>query len=81
MANFRFPKNRSNQYVKELKTGTVASGKDAGKELPANSKSYRAGYMQAQQDAAGLYRYKEARTAGLDHNAALEAAKTPRKKG
>ena len=72
------PRKRAEGYAEERKLGIHMRGKNKDKPLDEYQKGVRAGYMLAQSDNAGMYRYKMARDAGLSKK---EAQKFSREKG
>ena len=72
------PSVRAKGYAEERKMGIHQRGKNKDKPLDDYNKGLRSGYMLAQSDNAGMYRYKKARDAGLNK---VEAAEYSRKKG
>ena len=80
------PKKRAQGYAEERKKGIHERGPNKDQPLDDYNKGLRSGYMLAQSDNAGLYRYKMARDAGLDKEAAQafsreKGTKLPEKKG
>ena len=60
------PKKRAQGYAEERKKGIHERGPNKDQPLDDYNKGLRSGYMLAQSDNAGLYRYKQAREAGVD---------------
>ena len=72
------PKKRGAGYAEERKKGIHDRGPKKDQPLDDYNKGLRSGYMLAQSDNAGLYRYKKAMDAGLTRE---EAQKFSREKG
>ena len=72
------PSRRAEGYAEERKKGVHMRGPNKDQPLDDYNKGLRSGYMLAQSDSAGLYRYKQARDAGLSKQ---EATKFLREKG
>ena len=72
------PKKRAAGYAEERKKGIHDRGPKKDQPLDDYNKGLRSGYMLAQSDNAGMYRYKQARDAGLTRE---EAQKFSREKG
>ena len=72
------PSTRAAGYAEERKSGIHMRGKKKDQPLDDYNKGLRSGYMLAQSDNAGMYRYKQARDAGLTRE---EAQKFSREKG
>ena len=72
------PSRRAEGYAEERKKGVHMRGPNKDEPLDDYNKGLRSGYMLAQSDSAGLYRYKQARDAGLSKQ---EATKFSREKG
>ena len=58
------PQQRATGYAAERKSGVRMFGKRAGEELNDYDKGIRSGYLLAQSDSAGLYKYKQALNEG-----------------
>lgn len=72
------PSKRGAGYAEERKLGVHQRGKNKGKPLDDYNKGVRSGYMLAQSDNAGMYRYMEAKKAGYSRE---ECAEYSRQKG
>ena len=72
------PKKRAQGYAEERKKGIHERGPNKDQPLDDYNKGLRSGYMLAQSDNAGLYRYKQAREAGFTKE---EAQAFSREKG
>ena len=72
------PKKRGAGYAEERKKGIHERGPKKDQPLDDYNKGLRSGYMLAQSDNAGLYRYKKAMDAGYTKE---EAQKFSREKG
>ena len=72
------PSKRAEGYAEERKKGVHMRGPKKDEPLDDYNKGLRSGYMLAQSDSAGMYRYKQARDAGFDKKA---AQKYSREKG
>ena len=72
------PSRRAKGYAESRKKGIHLRGDKKDQPLDDYNKGLRSGYMLAQSDAAGMYRYKMARDAGLEKK---EAQQFSREKG
>ena len=72
------PNKRAKGYAEERKTKVHQHGPKEGKELTDYEAGLRSGYLQAQSDHAGLYKYKKALSEGKSKS---EAKAISRKKG
>ena len=72
------PRKRAEGYAEERKAGIHMRGKNKDQPLSDYQKGVRSGYMLAQSDNAGLFRYKQAMDAGYTKQ---EATKFSREKG
>lgn len=72
------PSKRADSYAKERKAKVHQHGPKEGKELTDYESGIRSGYLQAQSDHAGMFRYKQALEAGLTKE---EAVKFSRERG
>ena len=72
------PSKRAKGYAEERKAKVHKWGQKEGKELTDYESGIRSGYLQAQSDHAGLFRYKKALDAGLSKE---EAVKFSRERG
>ncbi len=72
------PSKRAKGYAEERKAKVHQHGPKEGKELTDYEAGMRSGYLQAQSDHAGLYKYKKALAEGKTK---AEAKKISRQKG
>lgn len=72
------PSKRAKGYAEERKAKVHKWGKKEGKELTDYEAGIRSGYLQAQSDHAGMFRYKQALEAGMSKE---EAVKFSRERG
>ena len=72
------PTKRAKNYASERKAKVHQSGPKEGKELTDYEAGIRSGYLQAQSDHAGLYKYKKALSEGKTK---AEARDISRRKG
>ena len=72
------PSKRAKSYAEERKAKVHQHGEKEGKELTDYEAGMRSGYLQAQSDSAGLYKYKKALAEGKSK---AEATKLSRQKG
>lgn len=72
------PSKRAEGYAKERKAGVHQRGEKEGQELDEYNKGLRSGYLLAQSDNAGMYKYKKALEEG---KTVAEARKISRQKG
>lgn len=72
------PSKRAKGYAEERKAKVHKWGQKEGKELTDYEAGIRSGYLQAQSDHAGLYKYKKALDEGKSK---AEAKKISRQKG
>lgn len=72
------PSKRAKSYAEERKAKVHQHGEKEGKELTQYEAGVRSGYLQAQSDSAGLYKYKKALAEGKSK---AEAIKISRQKG
>lgn len=75
---WRIPSKRAKGYAEERKAKVHKWGQKEGKELTDYEAGIRSGYLQAQSDHAGLYKYKKALAEGKSKD---EAAEISRKRG
>lgn len=61
---WRKPSERAKGYAEERKAKLHKYGKKEGKELTDYEAGIRSGYLQAQSDHAGMYKYKKALAEG-----------------
>ena len=74
------PKNRAASYASESKEKVHQHGPKEGKELTDYEAGLRSGYLQAQSDHAGLYKYKKALSEGKSKAEAKKISRTIGKK-
>ena len=74
------PKNRAASYASERKEKVHQHGPKEGKELTDYEAGLRSGYLQAQSDHAGLYKYKKALSEGKSKAEAKKISRTIGKK-
>ncbi len=72
------PSKRAKGYADDLRAKVHTYGKKEGKELTDKEFSLRMGYLQAQNDNAGIYKYKKALGEGKSKD---EAIKISRQRG
>lgn len=73
--NFRrwqVPSKRARSYADERKARVHQHGSKEGKELTDYEAGIRSGYLQAQSDHAGIYKYKKALAEGKTRREARE---------
>ena len=61
---WRKPSERAKGYAEERKAKLHKYGKKEGKELTDFEQGIRSGYLQAQSDQAGMFKYKKALAEG-----------------
>ena len=72
------PSKRAKSYAEERKAKVHQHGEKEGKQLTDYEAGLRSGYLQAQSDHAGLYKYKKALAEGKSK---AEAKRISRQKG
>ncbi len=72
------PSKRAKGYAEERKVKVHKWGEKKGKQLTDYESGIRSGYLQAQSDHAGLYKYKKALAEGKSKS---EAAEISRQRG
>lgn len=72
------PSKRAKGYAEERKVKVHKWGEKKGKQLTDYESGIRSGYLQAQSDHAGLYKYKKALAEGKSKK---EAAEISRQRG
>lgn len=72
------PSKRAQSYAEERKAKVHQHGEKEGKQLTEYEAGLRSGYLQAQSDHAGLYKYKKALAEGKSK---AEAKRISRQKG
>ncbi len=75
---WKIPSKRAKGYAEERKAKVHQRGPKEGKELTDYEAGIRSGYLQAQSDHAGLFKYKKALEEGKTKE---EAAAISRKRG
>ena len=75
------PKKRANGYAEERKAGVHMRGKNEGNPLTEYEKGLRSGYLLAQSDHTGIYKYKQGLEQGMTkaEARAYSRSKKPRK--
>ena len=66
------PSKRAKNYAEERKSKVHQRGPKEGKELTDYEAGMRSGYLQAQHDHAGIYKYKKALAEGKSKQEARE---------
>lgn len=74
------PSNRAKAYAEDRKAKVHTYGPKKGKELSEFEAGMRSGYLQAQSDHCGLYKYKKALAEGKSKAEAKEISQTKGKK-
>ena len=74
------PSKRAKGYAEERKSKVNQHGPKEGKELTDYEAGMRSGYLQAQSDHAGLYKYKKAISEGKTKQEARAISQTKGKK-
>ena len=74
------PSKRAKGYAADRKARVHTYGPKEGKELTDFESGIRSGYLQAQQDHAGMFKYKQALADGKSKEDALEISRRPWKK-
>ena len=74
------PSKRAKGYAEERRAKVHQHGPKEGKELTDYEAGMRSGYLQAQSDHAGLYKYKKAMNEGKSKQEAREISQTRGKK-
>ena len=69
------PKKRSKAYADDLREKVHTYGKKEGQELTDKEACLRIGYLQAQNDNAGMYKFKKAIAEGKSTEEAREYSK------
>lgn len=70
------PNKRADQYAKEIKKKRHLAGPKAGEELTPIEIGTRLGYLQDQNDHAGIYKYTNALKQGKSKEEAREISRT-----
>lgn len=71
------PSKRAKAYAADRKARVHTYGPKEGKELTLFEAGMRSGYLQAQNDHAGMYKYGQARDAGFSKAEAGEMSRKP----
>lgn len=71
------PGRRAKGYAEERKAKVHKWGQKQGKELTDYEAGLRSGYLQSQNDHAGLFKYSKLRDAGFNKKDAGEFARKP----
>lgn len=74
------PSKRAKGYAEDRKAKVHTYGPKEGKELTDYEAGIRSGYLQAQSDHAGMYKYKKALSEGKSKQEAREISQTRGKK-
>ena len=74
------PSKRAKGYAADRKAHVHTYGPKEGKELTDFESGIRSGYLQAQQDHAGMFKYKQALAEGKSKEEAREISRRPWKK-
>ena len=70
------PSKRAKSYAEDRKAKVHTYGPKEGKELTDYEAGIRSGYLQAQSDHAGMYKYKKAPSEGKSKSEAREISQT-----
>ena len=73
------PSKRAKSYAEERKAKVHQHGQKEGKELTQYEAGLRSGYLQAQSDSAGLYKYKKALAEGKSKAEAIKISRQKEK--
>lgn len=74
------PNKRAKGYCNDRKAGVHTYGPKEGKELTDFEAGLRSGYLQAQSDSVGLYKYKKALAEGKSKKEAREISQQKKPK-
>lgn len=74
------PSKRAKGYAADRKAKVHTYGPKEGKELTEFEAGMRSGYLQAQTDHAGMYKYKKALSEGKSKEEARKLSRKPWKK-
>ena len=74
------PSKRAKGYAADRKAKVHTYGPKEGKELTEFEAGMRSGYLQAQTDHAGMYKYKKALSEGKSQEEARKLSRKPWKK-
>ena len=72
LRRWQVPSKRARSYADERKAKVHQHGSKEGKELTDYEAGIRSGYLQAQSDHAGIYKYKKALAEGKTRREARE---------
>ena len=72
LRRWQVPSKRARSYTDERKARVHQHGSKEGKELTDYEAGIRSGYLQAQSDHAGIYKYKKALAEGKTRREARE---------
>ena len=72
LRRLQVPSKRARSYADERKARVHQHGSKEGKELTDYEAGIRSGYLQAQSDHAGIYKYKKALAEGKTRREARE---------
>lgn len=72
LRRWQVPSKRARSYADERKARVHQYGSKEGKELTDYEAGIRSGYLQAQSDHAGIYKYKKALAEGKTRREARE---------
>ena len=72
LRRWQVPSKRARSYSDERKARVHQHGSKDGKELTGYEAGIRSGYLQAQSDHAGIYKYKKALAEGKTRREARE---------
>ena len=72
LRRWQVPSKRARSYADERKARVHQHGSKGGKELTDYEAGIRSGYLQAQSDHAGIYKYKKALAEGKTRREARE---------
>lgn len=70
------PSKRAQGYAEERKAKVHKHGEKEGKQLTDYEAGLRSGYLQAQSDHAGLYKYKKALSEGKSKDEAKKISRS-----
>ena len=70
------PNKRAKNYAEERKAKVHQRGQKEGKELTDFEAGIRSGYLQAQSDHAGIFKYKKALSEGKSKEEAREISQS-----
>ena len=79
LRRWQVPSKRARSYADERKARVHQHGSKEGKELTDYEAGIRSGYLQAQSDHAGIYKYKKALAEGKTRREAREISQRKRR--